>query len=93
MLEGKPVVYLYFCNNSPEDAWRIFIQQKHLDPDNAVHYNQPQEQENAIERYLEVSGFPTYRLVDTTGQLMPGGAPWPSNTSAAAAAIELLLSH
>ena len=93
MLEGKPVVYLYFCNNSPEDAWRIFIQQKHLNTDNAIHYNLPQEQENAIERYLEVSGFPTYRLVDTTGQLMPGGAPWPSNTSAAAAAIELLLSH
>ena len=91
MLEGKPVVYLYFCNNSPKDAWRTFISQKHLDTDNAIHYNLSQTQENAIEKYLEVSGFPTYRLVDTTGQLMPGGAPWPSNTSSAAAAIEQLL--
>lgn len=92
-LEGKPVVYLYFCNNSPEDAWRTFILQKHLNTDNAVHYNLPREQESAIERYLEVSGFPTYRLVDTNGQLMPGAAPWPSNISSVVAAIEQLLTH
>ena len=92
-LEGKPVVYLYFCNNSPEDSWRTFIIQKHLDTDNAVHYNLPREQESAIERYLEVSGFPTYRLVDTKGQLMPGAAPWPSNISSVVAAIEQLLTH
>ena len=90
-LDGKPVVYLYFCNNSPEDAWRTFIAQKHLDTDNAVHYNLPREQESAIERYLEVSGFPTYRLVETTGQLVPGAAPWPSNLSSVVAAIEQLL--
>ena len=93
MLDGKPVVYLYFCNNSPEEAWRTFIRQKHLDTDNAVHYNLPREQESAIERYLEVSGFPTYRLVDTKGQLMPGAAPWPSNISGVVAAIEQLLTH
>ena len=77
MLEGKPVVYLYFCNNSPDEAWRIYIL--------------PKTQESAIEQYLEVSGFPTYRLVDTTGRLVPGGAPWPSNPSAVVAAIEQLL--
>jgi thiol-disulfide isomerase/thioredoxin len=93
MLDGKPVVYLYFCNNSPEDSWRTFIIQNHLDTDNAVHYNLPREQESAIERYLEVSGFPTYRLVDTKGQLMPGAAPWPSNISGVVAAIEQLLTH
>ena len=92
-LEGKPVVYLYFCNNSPEDSWSTFIIQNHLDTDNAVHYNLPREQESAIERYLEVSGFPTYRLVDTKGQLMPGAAPWPSNISGVVAAIEQLLTH
>ena len=91
MLEGKPVVYLYFCNNSPEDAWRTFISQKHLDTDNAVHYNLPREQESAIERYLEISGFPTYRIVDTTGHLLPGRAPRPSNPSSVVAAIEQLL--
>lgn len=90
-LEGNPVVYLYFCNNSPEDAWRTFISQKHLDTDNAVHYNLPKAQESAIEKYLEVSGFPTYRLVDTAGQLMPGAAPWPSNLSGVVSAIEQLL--
>ena len=91
MLEGKPVVYLYFCNNSPDEAWRIYIRQNHLDTDNAIHYNLPKTQESAIEQYLEVSGFPTYRLVDTTGRLFPGGAPWPSNPSAVVAAIEQLL--
>ena len=93
MLEGKPVVSLYFCNNSPEDAWRTFISQKHLDTDNAVHYNLSREQEYAVERYLEVSGYPTYRLVDTTGRLLPGAAPWPSNISGVVAAIEQLLTH
>ena len=91
MLEGKPVVYLYFCNNSPDEAWRTCIRQNHLDTDNAIHYNLPKTQESAIERYLEVSGFPTYRLVDTTGRLVPGGAPWPSNPSSVVAAIEQLL--
>jgi thiol-disulfide isomerase/thioredoxin len=93
ILEGKPVVYLYFCNNSPDEAWRIYIRQNHLDTDNAIHYNLPKTQESAIEQYLEVSGFPTYRLVDTSGRLVPGGAPWPSNPSAVVAAIEQLLSH
>ena len=93
MLEGKPVVYLYFCNNSPDEAWRIYIRQNHLDTDNAIHYNLPRIQESAIEQYLEVGGFPTYRLVDTTGRLVPGGAPWPSNASAVSAAIEQLLNH
>ena len=90
-LADKPVVYLYFCNNSPEDAWRTFISQKHLDTDNAVHYNLPKTQESAIEQYLEVSGFPTYRLVDTAGRLMPGAAPRPSNLSGTVSAIEQLL--
>ncbi|MBR0434032.1 MAG: TlpA family protein disulfide reductase [Bacteroidaceae bacterium] len=90
-LVDKPVVYLYFCNNSPEDAWRTFISQKHLDTDNAVHYNLPKAQESAIEQYLEVSGFPTYRLVDTAGRLMPGAAPRPSNLSGTVSAIEQLL--
>ena len=93
MLEGKPVVYLYFCNNSPDEAWRIYIRQNHLDTDNAIHYNLPRIQESAIEQYLEVGGFPTHRLVDTTGRLVPGGAPWPSNASAVSAAIEQLLNH
>lgn len=92
-LEGKPVVYLYFCNGSPQDTWRTFITQKHLDTDNAVHYNLPREQENAIERYLEVSGFPTYRFVDTTGQLLPGGATGPSNLSGVVATVEQLLNR
>jgi len=90
-LESKPVVYLYFCNNSSEDAWRTFVSQKHLDTDNAVHYNLPKAQESAIEQYLEVSGFPTYRLVDTAGRLMPGAAPRPSNLSGTVSAIEQLL--
>lgn len=92
-LEGKPVVYLYFCNNSPEETWRTFITQKHLDTDNAIHYNLSREQESAIERYLEVSGFPTYRFVDTTGQLLPGGATGPSNLSGVVATVEQLLNR
>ncbi|MBR5654982.1 MAG: hypothetical protein IKX22_13000 [Prevotella sp.] len=91
MLEGMPVVFLYFCNNTPEEARRIYISQNHLESGNAVHYNLPQELEYAIEQYMEVSGFPSYRLVDASGQLMPGSAPRPSNPSAVVGAIEQLL--
>lgn len=92
-LEGKPVVYLYFCNNSPEETWRTFITQKHLDTDNAVHYNLSREQESAIERYLEVSGFPTYRFVNPAGQLLLGNAAAPSNLSSVVATVEMLLAR
>ncbi len=38
--------------------------------DNVVHYNLPEDQQQAIENYVGVSGYPTYKLIDKTGKLV-----------------------
>ena len=38
--------------------------------DNVAHYNLPREQQTAIERYLDVHSFPTYKLFDREGRLL-----------------------
>ncbi len=38
--------------------------------DNVAHYNLPKEQQDAIERYLNVNAFPTYKLFDRDGNLL-----------------------
>ena len=35
-----------------------------------AHYNLPQAQQDAIERYLDVHSFPTYKLFNRDGQLL-----------------------
>jgi thiol-disulfide isomerase/thioredoxin len=85
MLKDKDVVYLYLCNKSSDEAWKNLIVKYHLNTENSIHYNLPFEQEAAVERYLEVGGFPTYRLVNKQGNLVPSKMPPPS----AAAEIKL----
>ena len=38
--------------------------------ENVAHYNLPPEQQSAIERHLDVRGFPTYRLFDRDGNML-----------------------
>ena len=38
--------------------------------DNVVHYNLPAEQQKAVENYIGVTGYPTYRLIDRDGMLL-----------------------
>ena len=35
-----------------------------------AHYNLPSEQQSAIERHLDVHGFPTYKLFDRDGNML-----------------------
>ena len=35
-----------------------------------AHYNLPREQQDAIERHLNVHSFPTYKLFNREGQLL-----------------------
>ena len=37
--------------------------------DNVAHYNLPEEQQAAIERYLDIHSFPTYKLFDRNGNM------------------------
>ena len=68
-LKNYDIVYLYLANNSPEDSWKNVIGEYNLTEPNCVHYNLPKEQQHALEQYIKVDGYPTYRLIDRQGGL------------------------
>ena len=61
------IVFLYLANNSDEDSWKNVIKEYNVLGENVVHYNLPSEQQSAIERFLGVNSFPTYKLIDRNG--------------------------
>lgn len=64
------MVFLYLANNSPNESWENVIKEYGVTGDNVVHYNLPQEQQSAIESFLKVNAFPTYKLIDKEGNLL-----------------------
>lgn len=64
------VAYLYLASNSPEDKWKNTIKDHHLIGDNIAHYNLPAAQQSAIENYLKVHSYPSYRIIDKNGNLV-----------------------
>ena len=38
--------------------------------DNVVHYNLPREQQSAIEHFININGYPTYKLIDRDGNVL-----------------------
>ena len=63
-------MYLYLANNSPNEAWKSVIKEYNVLGDNVVHYNLPALQQYAIEHFLSVSAFPTYKLIDRDGTIL-----------------------
>ena len=68
-LKDYDIVYLYLCNRSSEESWKNVIKEYNLTGDNCVHYNLPADQQSAIERYVGVNGYPTYKLIDKQGNI------------------------
>lgn len=66
-LKPYDLVYIYLANRSPQDSWENIIKQYNVTGENVVHFNLPQEQQTAIENYLQVSAFPTYVLFNKYG--------------------------
>lgn len=66
-LKPYDLVYIYLANRSPQDSWENIIKQYNVTGENVVHFNLPQEQQAAIENYLQVSAFPTYVLFNKYG--------------------------
>ncbi|MBR2886593.1 MAG: redoxin, partial [Bacteroidales bacterium] len=64
------IEYLYLANNSPQDSWENVIKEYNVSGDNVAHYNLPDDQQAAIERYLDVHSWPTYKLFDRNGNLL-----------------------
>lgn len=66
-LKDYDIVYLYLANQSPEDSWKNVIKEYNLTGPNCVHYNLPEDQQMAVEQFLNVNSFPTYKLIDRQG--------------------------
>ena len=62
-LKDLNIVYLYLVNHSNEQAWKTAIAQFHLTGENSIHYNLPEKQQSALELYIGVAGYPTYKTV------------------------------
>ena len=68
-LKDYDIVYLYLCNRSSDEAWKSVISEYNLTGPNCVHYNLPADQQSAIEHYIGVNGYPTYKLIDKEGNI------------------------
>ena len=69
-LKDYDLVYLYLCNRSSDESWRNIIKEYDVLGDNVVHYNLPADQQSAIEHFLSVNAFPTYKLIDRDGTIL-----------------------
>ena len=56
--------------NNSEDAWKAVIKEYNVLGKNVVHYNLPDAQQKAVQKYLKVKSFPTYKLFDRDGNLL-----------------------
>ena len=73
-LKDFDLVYLYLANNSSDESWKNVIKMYDITGDNVVHYNLPADQQKAIEQYLHVTFFPTYKLIDREGTILDADA-------------------
>ena len=69
-LKDYDIVYLYLANSSDEESWKNVIKEYNVTGYNVVHYNLPTEQQAAIESYLGVNSYPTYKLIDRNGNIL-----------------------
>jgi len=68
-LKDYDIVYLYLANRSAEKSWKNVIAEYNLTESNCVHYNLPADQQRAVEQYVGLTGYPTYRLFDKQGRI------------------------
>ena len=64
------IQYMYLADDSPIDTWENVIKEYNVTGDNVVHFNLPPEQQEAIERYLKILAFPTYKVIDPEGRVL-----------------------
>ncbi|MDE6721686.1 MAG: TlpA family protein disulfide reductase, partial [Bacteroidaceae bacterium] len=69
-LKDFDLAYLYLANRSEDAAWKNVIKEYNVTGDNVAHYNLPPEQQSAVESFLGVHAFPTYKLFDREGNIL-----------------------
>ena len=70
-LKDYDIVYIFLANRSSDEAWKSVISEYNLTGPNCVHYNLPEDQQSAIEHYIGVNGYPTYKIIDKQGVIHP----------------------
>ena len=88
-LKDYDLVYLYLANRSEDEAWKNVIKEYDLTGDNIVHYNLPDNQQSAIEHFLDVHAYPSYFLINRDGTILDVNAD-PRNLEALAGLLEKL---
>lgn len=88
-LKDYNLVYLYLANRSPEDGWKNVIKEYNVTGENVVHYNLPADQQSAVEHFLQVHSFPTYKLIDRNGKVLDVNAD-PRNLEGLAKLLDLM---
>ena len=69
-LKGYNMAYVYLANSSPIAAWEYNIKKYKVSGENVAHYNLPKEQQKAIEEYIGIEGYPTFKLFDREGNML-----------------------
>ena len=69
-LNKYDVAYLYLANQSPIETWENTIKQFNVTGENVYHYNLPDIQQCAVGEYLKIDGYPFYRVVDRSGNIL-----------------------
>ena len=90
-LNGLPVTYMYLANNSPEELWKKSTVRYGLNHPDCVNLRLLNGQQQAIEEYLGLKGYPTYVLVAPDGTIVNNNAPRPSEASKVRDAIQKLI--
>ena len=90
-LKGLPVTYMYLANNSPEELWKKSAVRYGLDCTDCVNLRLSNSQQQAVEEYLGLKGYPTYVLVAPDGTIANNDAPRPSEASKVRDAIQKLI--
>ena len=80
-LNGLPVTYMYLANNSPEELWQKSTVRYGLNHADCVNLRLSNSQQQAVEHYLKVHGYPTYVIVAPDGTFVNNDAPRPSEVS------------
>lgn len=64
------VDFLFFANHSNEETLKTVVAEYDVSGEGVTHYNLPEAQQHALEDFLNVSSYPSYRLVDPDGNLV-----------------------
>jgi thiol-disulfide isomerase/thioredoxin len=91
--KGEDLIFMYLANNSPEPAWKNFIKQQQLTGEQIVHYRLSGQQQHLLEQKLNVRSFPTYFIIDRTGNIINYEVRYPMNVQETIEALEKALNN